>query len=103
MNELGWPAPVLQQPFFDRRGKIGDVDFWWPESGVIGEFDGQGKYLRDVYLKGRTPGEVVVEEKNRENRLRAHPEVRGMARWEWVDVESAHRLDAKLRAAGLHR
>ncbi|MCU1526967.1 MAG: hypothetical protein JWP75_730, partial [Frondihabitans sp.] len=71
MQELGWPPPVLQESFFDAAGKIGTVDFWWPQFGVIGEFDGLVKYERAEFLNGMTPAQVVAKEKRREDRLRA--------------------------------
>ncbi|NYF11579.1 hypothetical protein HDC94_002735 [Leifsonia sp. AK011] len=95
---LGLPKPQLQHEFRDERGRI-VVDFWWPEFGLVGEFDGVGKYQRDEFRKGRTPGEVVVDEKLREDRLRAlGPHV---TRWGWVVASSLPALEAHLRSAGL--
>ncbi|HEY8587955.1 MAG TPA: hypothetical protein VIL55_00245 [Naasia sp.] len=97
-EELGLPAPLLQREFRDARGLIGRVDFWWPEQGVIGEFDGRVKYL------GRYPGapeDALWREKVREDRLRAvAPRV---ARWVWSDLETPERLLGILSAAGLTR
>jgi len=67
----GVPAPT---PQYQLRDEIGDLiarlDFAWPELGVWGEFDGQGKYLK--FLKqGQRPEDAVIEEKNRENLVRA--------------------------------
>jgi hypothetical protein len=99
IRQLGFPAPRLQMPFFDRRGHIGDVDFWWPEFNLIGEFDGNGKYLREEFTNGRSPGEIVIAEKRREDRLRAlGPQV---TRWDWSIARSAFRLRAHLADAGL--
>lgn len=96
---LGLPAPVLQQEFRDAEGLIGYVDFWWPEFGLIGEFDGIGKYLRDEMLAGRTPAEVVIAEKRREDRLRAlGPRV---TRWGWDTALSLPLLSRQLSGAGL--
>lgn len=103
LRERAWPAPTVQQPFSDRAGNIGDVDFWWEEFGVIGEFDGAVKYSRGEYLRGRTPAEAVIDEKRREDRLRAHPKVRGFARWMWADLMAPSRFDAILSAAGVRR
>ena len=90
--EIGWPAPIQQQSFSDVAGKIGDVDFWWPEYGLVGEFDGFVKYSRGDMLNGRTPAEAAVAEKRREDRLRAHRDVRGFARWMWSDLAQPGRL-----------
>jgi hypothetical protein len=38
-------APTdLQRPFYDDRGLIGFVDYFWEEEQVVGEFDGNLKY-----------------------------------------------------------
>ncbi|WP_210479155.1 hypothetical protein [Naasia sp. SYSU D00948] len=98
IHELGLPAPVLQHEFRDRLGFIGRVDFWWPRDQVIGEFDGQVKYL------GRheeRPEVTVWREKLREDRLGAlGPRV---VRWIWRDLQEPRRLFAALTAAGLGR
>ncbi|MCU1469671.1 MAG: hypothetical protein JWQ39_820 [Glaciihabitans sp.] len=96
---LGMPKPQLQVPFSDDRGHIGTVDFWWPEFNLIGEFDGEGKYLRDEFTQGRTAAEVVIDEKNRENRLRALGP--SLTRWDWPVARSLILLRAHLAAAGL--
>ncbi|HEV7957475.1 MAG: hypothetical protein JWL94_2002 [Microbacteriaceae bacterium] len=75
------------------------VDFWWPEFNLAGEFDGKGKYLRDEMLAGRTTAEVLLAEKDRENRIRALGPT--MVRWDWDIARSLPLLDARLRAAGL--
>jgi hypothetical protein len=103
MFERGWPKPVLQHPFSDREGKIGDVDFWWPEVGVIGEFDGYVRHSRGEKLGGRTPAAAAFDEKKREDRLRAHPDVRGVARWTFGELSKPSGLDTVLFGAGLRR
>ena len=91
-------APVLQNKFSDEFGDM-FVDFFWPENGVIGEFDGVGKYLREEWMDGRSSGEVVVDEKWREDRLR------GMGfrvvRWGWDLVQRPGALTRLLRASGV--
>jgi hypothetical protein len=101
MFEVGLARPVLQKEFHDDRGLIGRVDFWWPCCGVVGEFDGLVKYLGRVERRGRTPEQVVVDEKLREDRIRALPEVRGFARWIWDEALKGRPMLAKLAAAGL--
>ena len=99
MWEAGLPAPELQVPFSDRMGRIGVVDFWWPDHQLIGEFDGVSKYIRDEFTGGRDPAEVVVAEKVREDRLRAlGPSV---ARWGWSVAWAPYMLQAQLRERGL--
>jgi hypothetical protein len=98
MAELGLPAPVLQHRFFDADGFIGTVDFWWPELGVIGEFDGRVKYF-DPRMSRGDPAAVVYREKYREDRLRGlGPRV---VRWGWPEAISAARLGPRLAAAGV--
>ena len=99
MYVLGAPEPTLQQRWFDDRGLIGITDFSWPELGAVGEFDGRGKYLREEYTRGRDPGEVVVEEKWREDRLRAID--LQVARWDWHDAWSLPRLAQHLKRVGV--
>jgi hypothetical protein len=95
---LGFPAPILQFEFRDAHGRM-IVDFWWPEFALIGEFDGRGKYLREEFTRGRSTAETVLDEKSRENRLRAlGPTV---ARWGWDDAMAPPRLRRTLVAAGL--
>ena len=101
MLELGFPMPVLQMEFFDAFGSIGFTDFWWPEFNLIGEFDGFGKYIREEFTKGRSTAEVVIDEKNRENRLRAADGGHGMTRWDWQEAMGPPLLFERLSSAGL--
>ncbi|BDZ44300.1 type IV toxin-antitoxin system AbiEi family antitoxin domain-containing protein [Naasia aerilata] len=96
MDELGLPAPELQREFFDRRGFIGRVDFWWPEQRIIGEFDGRVKY--GAQLEG-SPEDRLWFEKRREDRLRALGP--GMIRWVWDDLRSPAGFRELLVAGGL--
>ena len=103
MFEAGLARPVLQKWFHDDDGLIGRVDFWWPCCGVVGEFDGLVKYLGRTERRGRTPEQVVVDEKLREDRIRAVPGVRGFARWIWDDALKHRPMLDKLAHAGLAR
>ncbi|MGY4543824.1 hypothetical protein ACVWY0_003767 [Arthrobacter sp. UYNi723] len=96
---LGFEQPVLQHQLRDDDGFIGRSDCWWPEQGVVGEFDGKAKYL-DVDIRGdMTAEEAVYREKLREDRIRALGY--GFVRWSWADVDNPDRLRRKLLAAGL--
>jgi hypothetical protein len=101
MHERRFPVPELQTEFRDSRGLVGYVDFWWPDFNLIGEFDGRLKYMDLDLLKGRTPAEVVIAEKRREDRLRAlGPRV---TRWDWITVLRglpAHLIEAGLPIGG---
>jgi hypothetical protein len=102
--EGGLPAPILQRRFFDGYGFIGAVDFWWPEFNLIGEFDGLQKYREAEMLAGRTPGEVVEQEKVREDRLRASATRPDVTRWIWATLRTQGALVRQLSVAGLpHR
>jgi hypothetical protein len=101
MHEWRFPAPELQAEFRDSRGLIGYVDFWWPDYNLIGEFDGRLKYMDLDILQGKTPAEVVIAEKQREDRLRAlGPRV---TRWDWLTMLRSlpmHLVDAGLPVGG---
>ncbi|MDO7881091.1 hypothetical protein [Antiquaquibacter soli] len=99
MHVAGLPRPELQHPVYDGEGLIGITDFWWPEFGLAGEFDGHGKYLREDLRDGRSPAEVVIAEKVREDRMRATGI--GMVRWGWSVARSIPAITAHLRRAGL--
>ncbi|WP_403020589.1 hypothetical protein [Salinibacterium sp. GXW1014] len=96
---LGFPPPVLQLPFSDHEGQIGEVDFAWPEFAHVGEFDGASKYLDESLREGRTVEQVVLEEKRRENRIRR--QVRAFSRWEARDLYPSTRMHRILSEAGL--
>ncbi len=79
------PEPELQFHVYDELGNlVGITDFAWPRYRLLGEFDGKIKYGR-LLKPGQSPGEVVTDEKNREDRLR---EVTGwsMIRFTWSDL-----------------
>lgn len=59
------------------------------------------KYLKPEYLQGRTPSQVVVDEKLREDRIRATGV--GVVRWVWAELMAAGQLERKLAAAGVPR
>ena len=99
MHLLGFPPPMLQVPFYDSEGLIGYADFYWPQFGLIGEFDGRVKYGDKTYARGQLPEEVVWAEKLREDRLRA--QVRSLARWNWEVANSQRLLSERLRSHGL--
>jgi hypothetical protein len=101
MHIAGFEAPVLQCEIRDRDGLVGYSDFHWKHARVVGEFDGEEKYVKPEFLNGRTPSQAVVAEKNRENRIRAT----GFAvvRWDWTDLMAPGKLERMLAAAGVPR
>ena len=82
------PRPTLQVKIFDDQGHLVAVcDFGWPELGVYGEFDGRIKYGR-LLKRGQQPGDVVFEEKQREDAIR-RATGGTMVRFTWHDLHAA--------------
>ena len=83
---LGIPAPERQ---FVVRGPSGDVigvtDWYWPAHHLIGEFDGRVKYGR-LLRPGQDPGQVVFDEKKREDNLREITQAK-VFRLVWSDYD----------------
>ncbi|MBG6056810.1 hypothetical protein RCH16_001483 [Cryobacterium sp. MP_M5] len=79
--QLGFEVPELQVPFLNVDGSDYWVDYYWRRIRKIGEFDGKHKYTRGRVLAGRNPGEVVWQEKRREDALRRHSD--SFDRWDW--------------------
>ncbi|MCY7411985.1 MAG: hypothetical protein LH471_02955 [Salinibacterium sp.] len=100
MHEAGIEPPELQVELRGRSGKLYIVDFWWRRLRKIGEFDGRAKYSDPEFLRGRTPERALLDEKMREDDLRAADN--GMCRWGWEIAVSPSRLRAHLAAAGIH-
>ena len=96
---LGLPAPVLQHTFHDAEGFVARTDFFWREYGVIGEFDGDAKYLDDALLGGKSTRAAILAEKKREDRLRTMGYT--VVRWDWRAVANPQLLGQKLAAAGI--
>ena len=99
MHQAGLPRPVLRRPFHDDEGLIGPVDFFFEDADVIGEADGAHKYTDPRFLRGRSPEQALLDEKRREDRLRAL--VSGVVRWRWQDAYAAHPMLAALARAGV--
>lgn len=101
MHRLGFQPPTLQSEVRDAQGLAGRTDFEWREERLCGEFDGRIKYQRAEYLRGRTASEVVVDEKYREDRIRATG--RRVIRWTWKELSTPARFAAFLTAKGVPR
>lgn len=99
MRAAGITAPQLQVELRGASGKHYFADFYWPELRLIGEFDGVTKYKDPEFLRGRTPEKALLDEKDREDDLRASKH--HFARWGWRVALSPSRLGAQLRSAGL--
>lgn len=99
MHLLGIPAPVLQHRIVTQRGAVYYLDFFWPDQGIGGDFDGRIKYVDAAYRGGRSAEQVVVDEKVREDEIRL--ELRGYGRWDWQVAGSRRDLAERLRRIGL--
>jgi len=109
-ESLGWllcrnqrlprPEQQFEVPYPDGR-IAGRTDWAWPEYGTLGEFDGEGKYLR-LRRPNETIEQTVLREKKREDLLR---ELTGwrFIRLVWADLFrpalTAQRIRNALRIA----
>ncbi|QOR69897.1 type IV toxin-antitoxin system AbiEi family antitoxin domain-containing protein [Ruania alkalisoli] len=96
IDELGFAAPRHQVRFSVSTGSA-YLDFYWEEAGIGGEADGDTKYL----MPGSDAGATVLEEKHREDELRA--QLHGLVRWNWREAWLRTPLEAKLERAGVPR
>lgn len=101
-RDLGFPRPQQQWEYHGLvNGKQYWADFYWKEFDVIGEADGTAKYTDPAFLRGRTVEQAVLDEKEREDELRA--QCSGFVRWSWSDAWAGAPLAAKLARAGVKR
>jgi hypothetical protein len=98
--QLGFEVPELQVHFFV-DGRDYWVDFYWRGIRKVGEFDGKHKYTRGAVLGDRDPGNVVWEEKRREDALRRHSG--SFTRWDWETAISPRRFHDFLVDQGVPR
>jgi hypothetical protein len=99
ISVMGFPEPELQARFVLSDGRDAFTDFFWHEHRHIGEFDGAGKYRDPALLRDRTPEEVLLEEKDREDDLRR--QVDAFSRWRLPALRSPRLLFDILHDAGL--
>lgn len=99
ISAMGFPDPELQARFLLSDGREAFTDFFWPDHRHIGEFDGAGKYLDPTFLRGRTPEEALLAEKDREDDLRRQCDA--FSRWRVPALTSPRRLYDILTNAGL--
>lgn len=98
MLQVGLPAPELQVQVFTQSGIwVARGDFGWRKQGVIGEFDGQVKYMGTEAQVART----VMREKAREQAIRDAGW--WVVRWDWSDLADPgafrSRIETGFRAA----
>lgn len=98
LHVIGFRDIRIQIPFDGPGGVVYAIDFRF--RGVWGEFDGAAKYRDPEFLKGRTPEQALLDEKEREDWIRARsgdPFVR------WMDrhIKTPETLRARLAAFGI--
>lgn len=92
----GLPVPLLQwRVATGPTRRVREVDFAWPELRTVGEFDRRAKYGR-LLKPGQDVGEVVYQEKLREDEVRA--EDLAMVRWGWADLSRFGTVADRLRS-----
>ncbi|MBB5911651.1 hypothetical protein BJY24_000518 [Nocardia transvalensis] len=99
LRRLDLPRPRCQGDVYGDGRLLGRVDFFFGDTGVVGEFDGRVKYGR-LLRPGEQPGDAVFAEKKREDALRATG--LQVVRWTWDEIptdEVATRLRAALTRA----
>jgi hypothetical protein len=99
MRQIGCPRPLLQSRFSDYRGIIGESEFHWPGYALVGESDGRSKYLDPLLRNGRSLEQVLLDEKERADRLGGIG--LQVSRWGWEIGRHAESLRRHLEAAGL--
>lgn len=95
---LGFPAPELQHAM-RIDGRHYEADFWWPEYRHWAECDGDVKYTDAARRGDRSPEEVLLDEKDREDAIRRH--VAAFSRWRAQQAFRPRELYRILRDAGL--
>lgn len=83
----------------ERDGRvIARADFGWHDYRHVGEFDGLIKYGRLNPYSEADLGQVIIDEKRREDEIR--DELLGMSRWTWRDLEPRIRTNTAARILG---
>jgi hypothetical protein len=102
--EHGFVVPEQQWEFVDSQGIWRRGDFRWvlPSGRVLAaEADGRDKYENPVLLAGKSPAQVLWEEKQREDDIRAM--CSAFTRVYWSDAMGATGLIRKLERLGVPR
>lgn len=107
MLELGFRVPDLQReyPNPDKDGGSYRVDYVWdlPTGSLLGELDGNGKYLDPSMNGGMRVEDVIAREHHRQSHLLAHDGVVSMVRFSFADVRNPSRFASLLENAGVPR
>jgi len=100
MLDAGFVRPDQQVEVQDRHGTM-IVDYMWRGAGLVGECDGLIKYLRADRGDGLGAAAAVVDEKRREDRLRALGW--RVVRWSTTTLREPRAFAALLDSAGVPR
>ncbi|MGJ6980626.1 hypothetical protein ACSDQ9_08875 [Aestuariimicrobium soli] len=97
MRALGIPEPQQQYEVLTPDGQsLGFADFGWEDEGVLGEYDGDGKYGH-LARPGETPFEVMRREKRRQEAMEAQGWV--FARWGKEELALPYLLRQRITSA----
>ncbi|MFD1202473.1 type IV toxin-antitoxin system AbiEi family antitoxin domain-containing protein [Leucobacter albus] len=96
LRRLGYEVR-LQPTVAAPGGGVYRIDFELLGAATFGEVDGDVKYTSSEMLGGRTPRDVVLAEKQREDWIRGTTGF-GFVRWDFATSRSANALAERLRA-----
>lgn len=96
---LACAPPEVQHSVADAEGAFARTVCHWPGMRLVGEIDGRGKCQRAASEAGRDVADIVMAEKDRENRIRRTG--RDVARWDWAFARDPGRLRRLLLGAGV--
>ena len=96
LHQLGVAPSGCQHEIRVDGRVVARTDFVWEQQRLAGEFDGRVKYGR-LLRPGQQPGDVVFEEKRREDAVREAGW--GVVRWCWDDLRVPVRLADRVRRA----
>jgi hypothetical protein len=105
--EQGFQAPELQVEFIDpvEAGKRYRTDFLWelPDGKrIAGEYDGKQKYLDRAMTGDAHAGEVILEERNREQRIKLAG-ISDIIRFDFSDIINPTNMVNKLELCNIPR
>ena len=105
MIECGFRMPELQREVADPiSGTTRRVDFYWEQRGwpcVIGELDGQEKYVNPTMTHGKSTLQILADERLRESRI-SFTDAR-IVRFSYAQATNAEFLTLLLSAFGVPR
>jgi hypothetical protein len=99
LRVIGFRSFRLQVPFCGPKGQQWSVDLQF--DGNLGEFDGAFKYSDPAFLRGRTPRQALLEEKERGDWIRGRSRA-PYVRWMDPHIATAETLRDRLAWFGIH-